>query len=513
MRIIRENRKIFQIAAIAVLIVTGFSVSSYFFFERWEKKLVLERKEICSRYAGLIATEINQNDSIIQVIRTLTKNEPISVRTSNLVDKEIAAYFEAHLIAQEGLEGGLFLKGLNDFIGYAYPTSPPPVPVYGPPPRSYNIIKSQALETIAEGISLTNLHAFDPAVFPLSTSPVFLDGEISGAVWVRIHIERELPVTKLKRVVNLLTVISLTGFLITAMISLFLRNGIKNIRRELINAKTHPGFRLKRRGGWFGFIPASINEMLDIIEHEYARRQDLENKLRQEEKLASLGKMIAGVAHEVKTPLSIIKMRVQMWQRELRKNPEMGEILSTESIELVLNEIDRLSGLVKRLVVFSRPIGKNLTRVDINVIIDEVISLVGAEHGTKEIRISKELMDQPPFILADPNSLKQVLLNIITNSIESIAVSGDIHVKTKCSKDGHAVLVELADTGTGIPDEIMNSVFDPFFTTKDQGAGLGLSISHEIVTAHDGTIAFSRSDKYGTICIISLPLIKKSKSS
>ncbi|MCF8346529.1 MAG: hypothetical protein K9G38_04895 [Bacteroidales bacterium] len=513
MKISRENRFFLQIAGIAILIVTGLILSSHLLFEKWEKRLIRDNMDVCAVYAAEIADEVSKNDSLHQLLLLLITGDSISIKESNQADSLFASSVEMIIAEKTGLEGGLFMKRINDFFGYAYPTSPPPVPVYGPPPRSYNIIKDQALTTIRKGMDTTVLHAFDPAVFPLSTSPVILNNEVVGAAWARIHIERELPVTKLKRVVNLVTIISLTGFLIMAMISLFLRTGIKNIRNELDNAKQNQGFRLKQRGGWFGFIPASINDMLAIIEKENNRRQELEKKLQQEEKLASLGKMIAGVAHEVKTPLAIIKMRVQMWERELKNNPELQQVFDKDSLQLVLNEIDRLSGLVKRLVVFSRPISKNLSEVNICIIIEEVLSLIDLDSGKKSINLKKQLLEKPPVILADPNSLKQVILNVLTNSIESIQSEGEIVVETISEKNTETLVIKISDTGSGILPNIMKSVFDPFFTTKDIGTGLGLSISREIITAHGGKITFSSNNKYETVCIISLPLPKKLKDN
>ena len=159
----------------------------------------------------------------------------------------------------------MYVRSIDDFIGYSFPTSPPPIPVYGPPPRSHVIIRDQALETIRENTPIVDVHAFDPAVFPLATVPVRMDGQAAGAVWVRVHIERDLPVARLKQIINFATILFLFGFVVMAIISIFLRSGIQSIRRELDNTYHNPGYRLKRRGGWFGFIPASINDMLDSL--------------------------------------------------------------------------------------------------------------------------------------------------------------------------------------------------------------------------------------------------------
>jgi hypothetical protein len=259
----------------------------FFFFRRWENRLIAERKNICESYASHIAYDVENNDSIQKYLSLLLRGNTISLASSMKIEEMLTEVIRSHVIEVEGLEGGFYMEELDDFIGYAFPTSEAPIPVYGPPPRSYNIIKNQAIESIEKNLPIIDLHAFDPAVFPLATHPFTHNGKVFGSVWVRVHIERELPVAKLKRIINFLTIISLVGFVIMAMFTAFLRNGIKSIRRELDNTRKDSGYRLKRRGGWFGFIPASINDMLDLIEKEDLQRRELEKELQQKEKLAS----------------------------------------------------------------------------------------------------------------------------------------------------------------------------------------------------------------------------------
>lgn len=506
MKLSKEYRKILYIGLIAVISIIAIIAVNFYFFEKWEKNLIEGRKSICEEYAYYITAELEDNDTIQQQLSELLDGSTISIASSLKIEDSLAELIKRHMIEIKGLEGGFYIKKLNDFIGYAFPTSDPPIPVYGPPPRSYNIIKNQAIESIEKNISIVDIHAFDPAIFPLATHPFKYEEQVVGSVWVRIHIERELPLTRLKKVINFLTIIFLVGFVSMAMFSIFLRNGIKNIRIELKDTTKDPGYRLKRRGGLFGFIPASINIMLDLIEKEYKQRQELERELQQKEKLASLGNMIAAVAHEVKTPLSIIKMRVQMWQKEAADKPKLQEKIDPDSFNLVIDEINRLSGLVKRLVVFSRPIYKNLKPISIDQAIEEIISLINYENSGKEIKIKKKLIEDLPLVNADTNSLKQVLINIITNSVESIDARGEILIETDFKEKESVITIEISDSGKGIPDDILKNIFDPFFTSKETGTGLGLSISHEIIAAHGGSISFQKNKEKGTKCIITLPI-------
>jgi len=505
----KEYVKVFQIGLVAVISVAAIIVSVYFIFQRWEKKLIEEKEDICIYYAEYIAMQVEGNENLQLQLSELADADTIFMDHSRKIEDSLTRIVQSNVSDIPGLEGGFYILGLNDFIGYAYPTSPPPIPVYGPPPRSYNIIKNQAIKSIERNEPIVDVHAFDPAVFPLATHPVRKGQKVLGSVWVRVHIERDLPVAKLKRILNLLTIISLVGFVVMAMFSLFLRNGIRNIRKELDNTRKDPGYRLKHRGGWFGFIPRSINGMLDLIEREYSQRDKLEKELQQKDKLASMGKMLAGIAHEVKTPLSVIKMRMQMWQSEVTKNEKLQEKVDAESVNMIINEINRLSDLVKRLLVFSRPIHENLKPTSIDRTIEEVIGMMDFNCSDKEIRISKKLKANPPLVNADNNSLKQVLINLYTNSIESIQGSGEIRTETSYHTKESEMTIRISDTGQGIAEDKMNKVFDPFFSTKEHGTGLGLAISREIIKAHGGNISFGKNSEKGTVCVVTLPLIDK----
>ena len=505
MKISQESRKLLSIIILAVISTSLVLFGTHYIFSNREDKLIKINKEICELFAEKIALEIEINISQFNSLALISETS-LSLAESKKIDLLLSELVNKYIKDAYGVEGGVYLRELDDFMGYAYPTSPPPIPVYGPPPRSYNIIRDQALQSVEKDSSLIWVHAFDPAIFPLATNPIRIEGFPVGSVWVRTHIERDLPLVKFKRVINIVTVISLIGFTVMAMFSFFLRNGIKNIKSELRNTSDNLEYRLKKRGGWFGFIPASINNMLDLIEKDNKKRKKLEKKLQQKEKLASLGTMVAGVAHEVKTPLAAIKTRVQMWQREVDNNAELGKNISPESLDMVISEIDRLSNLVKRLVIFSSPIIKNLIATNLTKLIEEVIGFFDLKSINKNIYIKIKSEKHLPSALIDVNSFKQVIINIITNSIESIEHSGNIQIQLKNDLKNKNIIIEIIDDGNGIQDDLLDKIFDPFFTLKEKGTGLGLTISHEIMSAHNGSIFFNNNKDKGVICTISLPI-------
>jgi signal transduction histidine kinase len=410
-----------------------------------------------------------------------------------------------------GLEGGFYVIRLDEFLGYAFPTSPEPIPVFGPPPRSYSIIRDQARASIDSNRLLTAVHAFDPARFPLVTEPVVRRGKVVACVWGRIHIEKLIPTFNLADLLIVAGSISLIGFAIALLATWNMRRQIERIRLGLQQLHNDGTFRFAYSRGVFGEISNSINEMIDARAVEQTRRHRLEQEMYQREKMATLGTLVAGVAHEVKTPLAIIKTRIQMWQRKLRQRGEMtggeDDIVSQDAMDLVIAEINRLSVLVKRLLVFSRPVAEAFKPTDITGILDQIVNLVQQEAEQHRIFIRKDFPMNAHRVNADPQALEQVFLNIVTNSIEAMREGGTIDIRSRVADDGASIDISVEDTGPGIPDEVIGKIFNPFFTTKEHGVGLGLSICYEIVRAHGGTLRFERERTTGALCLISVPAI------
>lgn len=501
----RTYNHAFVYAIIFTVIVTIAALFIYSSLSKWQNSMVEKNKLVCELYATNL---LDASEREIEILgnKGLLETGDLSSADIKLIDTTLKKVAEEQLKLHPGLEGGYYLRWPDEFYGYSFPSSPPPVPVYGPPPRSYNIIKSQSLQTIEDIASIINLHSFDAAIFPLATKPIVFNKDVVGVVWVRIHIENELPIIKLKQVVNVAAVISILGFLALMLLSALLGGEIQGIKKEMEIIRQHPSGRLQKRWGIFGYISSNINEMLDTIEEDNNHRQLLERQLNQKEKLASLGNMIAGVAHEVKTPLAIIKTRIQMWEQELKKNPEITSCISSESMEMVIRESNRLAKLVNRLLIFSRPIDKKMKRTDINMLLDEVVSFVSIERNNKSVTIRSSLDRSLPGILVDDNSIRQVIINVLENSYESMSDGGRIDLRSYLDLHAGKIVIDISDKGGGIKEEILDNIFDPFFTSKESGVGLGLAISYQIIKAHNGEIVITNNNDQGVRCIIKLPL-------
>jgi signal transduction histidine kinase len=425
------------------------------------------------------------------------------------VDSLLSAVTAAELSPFPGMEGGYYFLTGDQFFGYAFPTSPPPKPAFGPPPRSYHIIHDQSQRSVRTGQRIVELHQFDPATFPLVTEPITVDGRPIGAVWARIHIERLLPTVRLTSVLIVAALLSLVGFLVVIGIAWRLRNRTEEIRIGLDTLQRDTAFRFPQRGGVFGTIMHSINDMVAARTNDQQLRAQMERDLHQQDKMASLGKLISRVAHEVKTPLAVIKTRIQMWQRSLRRHggARKGDgVISNESMTMVVREIDRLSDLVKRLLLFSRPVGGKQAPTDIRLVINQTLGIILPAARARHVRVHTDFDGTLPPLLVDGQALEQVFLNICANALDAMPRGGHIQISTSAAAAEGMAIVAFADDGTGISPEVLPRIFDPFFTTKPNGAGLGLSIAYEITRGHGGRIEFQNRNGHGTVCRVILPL-------
>jgi two-component system, NtrC family, sensor histidine kinase HydH len=505
MYFLKTYNRAFFYAIVFTVVVSLIAIIIYSSLSKWQNTMVQKNKLVCELYVNkLYESAISDINTI--GIEGLLEIKDLSSSEIKKIDTILKKLSGEELKMRDGLEGGFYLRGPDEFYGYSFPTSPPPVPVYGPPPRSYNIIKSQALQSISENRLIVELHAFDAAIFPLATKPLVFKSNITGIVWVRIHIQDDLPIIKLKQVVNIAAIVSILGFIVLMLVSSLWGGEIQGIKNEMENIRNDPAFRLRKRWGIFGYISSNVNQMLETIEKENIQRHLLEQQLNQKEKLASLGNMIAGVAHEVKTPLAIIKTRIQMWQQEAEKNADISKHISPESMQIVINETNRLTNLVKKLLIFSRPIDKKMKQTNINKLIKEIVEFINIERNNNCVTINCDLNPDLPLILIDENSIKQVFINLVENSIEAMPDGGAINFTSRQDATKEKIEIEISDTGKGIPEEIFNKVFEPFFTSKESGVGLGLAISYQIIKAHNGEISFSNNSGKGTKCIIKLPL-------
>jgi len=236
-----------------------------------------------------------------------------------------------------------------------------------------------------------------------------------------------------------------------------------------------------------------------------SRLSESQAVIERQEKLASLGTLAAGVAHEIRNPLTAIKLRLFSLKNSLPTG-----VADAEDMEVIGNEINRLERIVKDFLQFARPSEPDLTPVLIGELLQEVCDLLEPPLARQGIRLIIEASD-PIRLKADRQQVKQVLINLIQNAAESIGQNGSVVVRARqgmgrlANAQAPAAILEVADTGKGIPPEIGDRLFDPFFSTKEGGTGLGLPIAARIVEKHGGYLQYQTQRNAGTTFSVVLP--------
>ncbi|CFQ61963.1 Sensor protein of zinc sigma-54-dependenttwo-component system [Yersinia frederiksenii] len=228
-------------------------------------------------------------------------------------------------------------------------------------------------------------------------------------------------------------------------------------------------------------------------------KKEVQRRIEQAERLATLGELMAGVAHEVRNPLTAISGFVQIL-KDSEKDPQR-----LEYTHIILKEVQSINRVIQQLLDFSRPRIGRYHQVNLNQIIRESLILVKTKGVEARVDFHVRLDESLSDIEADGELLKQVLLNILINAVQSIAARGEIIISTQALDDNYQQIT-IQDNGCGIAEDIKSKVFDPFYTTKPSGTGLGLSISQRIIASHDGDIRLESQPNKGTTFIIILPV-------
>ncbi|NTU42784.1 MAG: HAMP domain-containing protein [Nitrospirales bacterium] len=317
-------------------------------------------------------------------------------------------------------------------------------------------------------------------------------------------------------------IFSLTlGFIIIGIIYTLMGERLINRplqRLMLVMKKVETGdlsVRSEEKGvGEFAYLSARFNTMIASLE---ITEKELEmfhmQQMERAAKLASLGEIVSGIAHEIKNPLAGISCAMQVCYTEFQGDDNKKMIVSE-----VLNQINRLDKIVKDLLTYAKPGIPRIVPARVNEVMAKALFFVNAEAERNRVRIVNHVNGEIPEVLMDPNQIQQVFMNIIINAIQAMGEGGTLtisaSVETRASLEGQRNLpeteqilaVNFQDTGKGIPEEEISSIFQPFYTKKTRGTGLGLSISQKIIQEHGGVITVRSEPGQGSTFTIYLPI-------
>jgi two-component system NtrC family sensor kinase len=249
-----------------------------------------------------------------------------------------------------------------------------------------------------------------------------------------------------------------------------------------------------------------LRELASSLETKVEQRtreiQEIQGRLVRSEKLASLGELVAGIAHEINNPLT----GIMVFSSLIREDPRLPQDLR-EDMEVVSRETDRCSGIVRRLLEFAREAPPHKAPESVNHLLDNTLHLLENQANFHDIAIVRHYASGLPQILVDGNQMNQVFMNILLNAAQAMPEGGTLTLETEVDENGDHIAIRFRDTGCGITEEDLKRIFDPFFTTKEEsGNGLGLSVSYGIVENHGGEIEVNSRVGAGTSFSVLLPL-------
>jgi len=299
------------------------------------------------------------------------------------------------------------------------------------------------------------------------------------------------------------------GFILALLLAVFAVIRSVRIRRKLNRKLTEQNDLLSNTNIELKTTNDQLNEQREELRQTLEELQKAQMQMLQSEKMASLGVLTAGVAHEINNPLNYIQGGIYALNKILKKEKSLDD-QTLKMLSRVISDMNvgvkRTADIVKSLNTFSRKDSHTIRPSNIHEIIDDSLLILNHEIKDK-CKVEKAYIKNAPFVKANQENLHQVFLNLILNAVQAIEGNGVLKISTKI-ESGDFFVIEISDTGVGIQKENLGKIFDPFFTTKDpgKGVGLGLSIVFKIIKEHNGTIKYSSEHNAGTTVTIKLPI-------
>ena len=433
-----------------------------------EERLVAEARQQCRNAAAEL---VEQYRARLTFREDALEQLPIEAQ-----DVSLQALSATVLRAYEGLSGGFATGAGGATLGVA------PAPLAGPE------------QELAD-----RLTASDTGAAEMDAGPDVIVGAslaIEGSSTVAWALKRlpgaNDPVPAQRRwLAGGLALSALLGLAALVSISLQLRRGVNGLLRGLARLESDLAYRLPPQSGDLGQVARSVNKMADA-------RDALERHLREQERLAALGRVIGGVAHEIRNPLNSMRLTLELLERRVRQGRA-----EEDQVRGATAEVDRLDGILNRLLAFGKPGALDLRVQPLRPLVEEATRMAEETAKRKGVRVRLTLDGgEKARAETDSGQVEQVLLNLLLNAIE--ASEAEKTVEVRLSAGERTVRIEVADEGPGIADEVRDRIFEPYFTTKDDGNGLGLALSRETARRHGGDLSFV-SRPGATVFTLTLP--------
>jgi len=363
-----------------------------------------------------------------------------------------------------------------------------------------------AYKTLEErAIQFMNVQAYTQSILRSITAAVITVGPDGSIATANPAAERMLSEPELEMVPRRIRTLFAEDGGLDADIMKVLEGRLPRLVRDM---------RLVTRGGRVLHAQVSTSRMRDVdgkvlgavvTLEDVSEVKALTDQLIRADRLAAMGELTAGVAHEVRNPLGIIRASVQLVEES---GAERERVLQATGV--IKQEIDRLDKVIKALLDFGRPSRPHRVLTDVGPVIDDVVLFTSQFAGRSKVSIRAEGASGLPLVLADADQLKQVFVNLVSNAVQAMGNHGGT-IRLVASHDDGFISVSVIDDGPGIPPGDLRKIFDPFYSTRDDGTGLGLTMVHRIVDEHDGHIEVHSTPGEGASFIVSLPIARSAE--
>jgi signal transduction histidine kinase len=418
--------------------------------------------------------------------RAQMREDTLSTLPPEAQDLSLRGLSAAVLRSYDDLLGGFFIPSTGAVLGATASGAAEEIAL---DPAQMSLIRSLTASTA--GVAKTLPHGRDVLVG--ATAPPQPDGTVA---WTIKRITGVRDPMYLRRQWGLLALVLLAMTAVGGVIamSMRLRRGVDAVNSGLQKLESDFWYRFPPIPGDFGAIAGAINHMTD-------KRAELETTLRRQDRLAALGKVVAGVAHEIRNPLNSMRLALELANRRLKKGNATGE-----EIAGAIEEVDRLDRIVTRLLAFGKPEFEDRRIQDVRPLIERVTHMLEQPAAGKQVRFEVAVPDTRAEAHVDALQIEQVLINLLLNAIEASPGGSPVQVVARNEPD--SVCIEVRDHGPGVPPSIRDHIFDPYFTTKPAGSGLGLAVSREFVDRHGGTLTVESNNGNGAAFVMRLPAAK-----
>ena len=471
--------------------------SSLFITLRTEQALVWEKQQKLFGITRVLDQYLATSyDDILRERQTETAERQVQIATLNRVLRQ---FTDDIAKAYPGVGVGYYSKRLDAIVTYG------PSDVYGHTVGRSISQDHQGRWVMETGQDHVQEGALVRGWIMNAMHPVIRNGEIIGYIWANELTEDiQAQVGEMKKSIYVASLIGLLfGVFGVAMIVDNLTAGINMIKKGVFHMQEDLDYRLPR-------LPAELGEMsgaINILGSELSAKRALEAQVQRAERLAAVGEMAAGLAHEVRNPLMSIRGFAQLLQEDAVNKSQK------EYLEIIVRETERMNSLIDQLLYYARPGVNRVEKVEVNLVVESVRKLLESQTKSRNIQLTTRLRKDLPAIACDREQLKQVLLNIVINAIQAVENNGRIRITSEANREKSCVEIAVEDNGAGILQEYQERIFDPFFTTKEQGTGLGLSVAFRLMETWGGTIRVESVKDRGSRFVLSFPLEEEGESA